>query len=574
MATLQSLLLILEDKVEYARDLLLAKEILTSLMKQHPLTDVSIPLGERLLFIKISFRVMNLLLDPSTKDKWGVTYKIFGADEPLDLIFNVDLFSSDVIVFMKTNRIEKFTSENDNIDAEFLLLTTLSESSVYLPVDADDKETFIKIPAKAFKEIELDHGQYGISSVIYPHGSDVIHSSESDLVIGSAIISSTIHPKLSEPFPKPIEINFLHTMLGNNSECVFLTKFDNLPNISWSRDGCYVLETSLEETVCACNHLTNFALLMQPVPIEISEIHHKVLSIITFIGCGISMATLLVTFITIVYFRLNSDRVTILQNMVMALLMAQFIFLIGIDATENQEGVCRFIAILLHYLYLATFFWMMVQGMLLYSKIKNVFNQSSKIVQFLVIGWGVPLVIVGISAGLKWRSYGNENYCWLSFDGGLPAAFIAPAMTVILMNIFVLGMVIRAFMSVRVNAKKTEVEKMRAGIRAAVILTPLLGLTWIFGVLAVNGDTLVFQYLFTMTNSLQGLMVFLFHCCLNDEVKAAYNRKFKRQTQSREVKYTHGKATEAWADTTTTTNAIKKPFEIIEKSDDKKLSTI
>lgn len=44
----------------------------------------------------------------------------------------------------------------------------------------------------------------------------------------------------------------------------------------------------------------------------------------------------------------------------------------------------------------------------------------------------------------------------------------------------------------------------RSGLKAVVALMPLLGLTWLFGFLSVDGDnTLIFTYLFTICNSLQ-----------------------------------------------------------------------
>ena len=40
-------------------------------------------------------------------------------------------------------------------------------------------------------------------------------------------------------------------------------------------------------------------------------------------------------------------------------------------------------------------------------------------------------------------------------------------------------------------------------MKATLILLPLLGLTWVFGLLAVNENTAVFAWLFTIFNSLQ-----------------------------------------------------------------------
>ena len=65
---------------------------------------------------------------------------------------------------------------------------------------------------------------------------------------------------------------------------------------------------------------------------------------------------------------------------------------------------------------------------------------------------------------------------------------------------------------------KTQSVKLRTGVRASAALLPLLGITWLFGLLGFSYDTIVFKYIFAIFNSLQGLMVFIFHCALNDKV--------------------------------------------------------
>ena len=58
----------------------------------------------------------------------------------------------------------------------------------------------------------------------------------------------------------------------------------------------------------------------------------------------------------------------------------------------------------------------------------------------------------------------------------------------------------------RMQADKTShLEKVRQGVKACAVLFPLLGLTWVFGVLSVTDAGLVFQYIFTIFNSLQVL---------------------------------------------------------------------
>lgn len=58
----------------------------------------------------------------------------------------------------------------------------------------------------------------------------------------------------------------------------------------------------------------------------------------------------------------------------------------------------------------------------------------------------------------------------------------------------------------------------RAWIRRSVMLLPVLGVTWSFGFLTFISSTVVFHYLFTILNSLQGFFIFLNFCILDDRV--------------------------------------------------------
>lgn len=59
----------------------------------------------------------------------------------------------------------------------------------------------------------------------------------------------------------------------------------------------------------------------------------------------------------------------------------------------------------------------------------------------------------------------------------------------------------------------------RAWLRGAIVLVFLLGLTWTFGLLYLNQESVVMAYIFTILNSLQGLFIFVFHCVQNEKVR-------------------------------------------------------
>ena len=53
----------------------------------------------------------------------------------------------------------------------------------------------------------------------------------------------------------------------------------------------------------------------------------------------------------------------------------------------------------------------------------------------------------------------------------------------------------------------------------ALAIMCLLGLTWLFGALAISDARIVFEYLFCIFNSLQGFFIFFFHCIRIKEVR-------------------------------------------------------
>ena len=73
-----------------------------------------------------------------------------------------------------------------------------------------------------------------------------------------------------------------------------------------------------------------------------------------------------------------------------------------------------------------------------------------------------------------------------------------------------------------------------AQIRGAFTVMTLLGVTWVFGPFAINEAKVVVNYIFTILNSLQGFLIFVFRCCFNPEVRMAWvmlikTGKFKRR---------------------------------------------
>ncbi|XP_058672668.1 adhesion G-protein coupled receptor D1 [Ammospiza caudacuta] len=313
--------------------------------------------------------------------------------------------------------------------------------------------------------------------------------------------------------------------------CAFLD-YSNGSGV-WSDEGCVRQSGDLNYSVCLCNHLTNFAILMQVVPLQLTREHQVALSSITYIGCALSILCLTITLVTFAVLSsvstIRNQRYHIHANLSSAVLLAQALLLASFQFSPATLP-CKILAILLHFFFLSAFAWMLVEGFHLYSMVIKVFgSEESKHLYYYGIGWGCPLVICVISASSSLDSYGESGNCWLSLEDGAIWAFVAPAMFVILVNIGILIAVTRVISRISADNYKVhgDANAFKLTAKAVAVLLPILGSSWIFGILAVNAHALVFQYIFAVFNSLQGFFMFLFHCLLNSEVRAAFKHKTK-----------------------------------------------
>nr|XP_019604370.1 PREDICTED: adhesion G-protein coupled receptor D1 isoform X1 [Rhinolophus sinicus] len=301
----------------------------------------------------------------------------------------------------------------------------------------------------------------------------------------------------------------------------------------WSTQGCVLTEGNLGYSTCRCSHLTNFAILMQVVPLELTRGHQVALSSISYVGCSVSVLCLIITLVTFAMLSsvstIRNQRYHIHANLSFAVLVAQVLLLISFHCQPGTVP-CQVLAMLLHYFFLSAFAWMLVEGLHLYSMVIKVFgSEDSKHLYYYGIGWGFPLLICVISISSAMDSYGTTNNCWLSLQSGAIWAFVAPALLVIVVNISILVAVTRVISQISADNYKIhgDPSAFKLTAKAVAVLLPILGTAWVFGVLAVNNQALVFQYVFAVLNSLQGFFIFLFHCLLNSEVRAAFKHKTK-----------------------------------------------
>ncbi|XP_077327711.1 adhesion G protein-coupled receptor E5, partial [Lithobates pipiens] len=417
------------------------------------------------------------------------------------------IFSKRMPLSNKKNFINAVTTSRGSIDQEISL--TNKNSSISLGT----KTALGNVYTSVFGCLE-----YGNINKLL-EGAELQNNSQNQTVkLVSSVVSVFLGIANTSKLREPIQLQLNFTdeeVTPNQTHCAFWSAATS----AWSTEGCETLKRDDYGVVCNCTHLTSFAILM-----ALNNIESWTLSLITKIGLSISIVCLSAAIITFCVCRfLRGTRNTIHIHLCVCLLLGHCIFLIGVEATSNR-AVCGIVAGLLHFFYLSAFCWMSLEGLELYLMLVTVFKTQVKTRYLLAMGYGVPTTIIVISAAVFPEGYGNKKHCWLSTEHNFIWSFMGPVCVIILINcgIFVLTVWKLAEKMTAINPEQGKLKRIRSLTVTSVAQLCILGCCWAFGFLMFGKTALVFAYIFTICNILQGLQIFFLHCLMNKKVREKY----------------------------------------------------
>uniref|UniRef100_A0A3B3WUN0 Adhesion G-protein coupled receptor G6 n=1 Tax=Poecilia mexicana TaxID=48701 RepID=A0A3B3WUN0_9TELE len=364
------------------------------------------------------------------------------------------------------------------------------------------------------------------------------------LSLNSYVVASSVGNISITDLQDPVKIEIAHLSDQGSSrrKCVFWDFSMNRGDGGWNNRGCSVSkESTSSRTICLCNHLTHFGILMDisQTSLRIDPENKKVLTFLSYIGCGISAICSAATLLTYIAFEnLRRDSPSkILMNLSTSLLFLNIVFLLDgwLASMVYSEGLCISAAVLLHYFLLTSFTWMGLESVHMYIALVKVFNTYIRryILKFCIVGWGLPAVLVGIVVTANKDYYGVLNnhtddsamMCWIKEKSVFYTTCVGYFCLMFLLNV---AMFIVVMMQIcgrnGKRSNRTLREEILRNLRSVVSLTFLLGMTWGFALFAWGPVYLTFTYLFTIFNSLQGLFIFIFHCALKENVQKQWRR--------------------------------------------------
>ncbi|XP_061620302.1 adhesion G protein-coupled receptor L3-like isoform X6 [Phyllopteryx taeniolatus] len=516
-------------------------------------------------YVQAMVETVNNLLQPQAQTAWrelSAGEQLRAATTLLDTVEQGAFILADNL--LKTDIVQENT---DNIQLEVARMSTDGNLPDLKFPQTGGQGSSIQLSANTLKQ----HGRNGeirIAFVLYKHigmylstentsmklDSDVMAANYS-VIVNSPVITAAINKDANKVYlsdPVIFTIRHLQQSKENfNPNCSFWSYSKRTMTGYWSTQDCRLLGTNRTHTTCSCTHLTNFAVLMAHMEVKSTDpVHDMLLDVITWVGILLSLVCLLVSLFTFCFFRgLQSDRNTIHKNLCICLFIAESLFLVGINRTD-QPIACAVFAALLHFFFLAAFTWMFLEGVQLYILLVEVFeSEHSRRRYFYLVGYGLPALVVAVSAAVDYRSYGTDRVCWLRLDTYFIWSFIGPATLIIMLNVVFLGIALYKMFHhtailkpdsgcldninhryydgcviVELHCYQDYEPKLKSWVIGAIALLCLLGLTWAFGLMYVNESTLVMAYLFTIFNSLQGMFIFIFHCVLQKKVRKEYGK--------------------------------------------------
>lgn len=355
------------------------------------------------------------------------------------------------------------------------------------------------------------------------------------LRMNSRIVGGTVTGDKKKNFSESIVYTLQHIQPKQKTEKPICVSWNSdVKNGRWASSGCETVKSSETHTVCSCNRMANLAIIMASgkLTMEFS------LYIISHVGTVISLVCLALAIATFLLCRAIQNHNTYMHlHLCVCLFLAKILFLTGIDKTDNQT-VCAIIAGFLHYLFLACFFWMLVEAVMLFLMVRNLkvvnyfSSRNIKMLHLCAFGYGLPVLVVVISATLQPRGYGLHNRCWLNTETGFIWSFLGPVCTIIMINSVLLAWTLWVLRQklCSVNSEVSKLKDTRLLTFKAIAQIFILGCSWVLGIFQIGPLANIMAYLFTIINSLQGAFIFLIHCLLNHQVRDEYRKLLTRKT--------------------------------------------
>ncbi|XP_047495309.1 adhesion G protein-coupled receptor L2-like isoform X1 [Penaeus chinensis] len=424
-----------------------------------------------------------------------------------------------------------------------------------------DTRNQVKVVFVAYNELHCTINSVPCNPRIAKHKLDLpARDQVNSAVIGAKVGGvSTWHAALDEY----VEVRLQHIYTGDiyllgRPTCVWW----DIRFHRWAKDGCRLVETDKFVSVCHCDHLTNLAVVMDINGlVDDTDVMYYVLQCVIIIGCVVTVVSLALCILCFLIFKDLKEKTSSLvhANLCGSLMLAELVLLGGLDAAEDTVA-CKTVAALLHYFFLATFTWSAIGAFHVYMTFVKVrMPERSPLKYYMCVGYLAPFSYVSLTLAFTHaEGYATRKACWLSPNGVL-WTFAGPLTVIMLIN------AVAYFMTMQVtwrenaliansitnsnnnitkssssknnsnnstssrssNNQKKKAESPMKKVCSSLAVVFILCLTWMAGFFFFISETYIMAGIFTFLNSMQGVVIFVFHIAINTPITQEVKRILK-----------------------------------------------
>ncbi|XP_060580303.1 corticotropin-releasing factor receptor 2-like isoform X2 [Ruditapes philippinarum] len=285
--------------------------------------------------------------------------------------------------------------------------------------------------------------------------------------------------------------------------------------------------------------------------------HLMAIRVIYNVGFCISTLALIIALFIFIYFRsLRCLRNSIHCHLIVTFIIKNIVWIIMRHSLMYMQDsayswCCKTLTSIFNFAHATNFFWMFVEGLYLHVIIVWTYSADKiKLRYLLFIGWGLPSI--NIIAWVIIRAVYDNDHCWFPHPEGNSVydyVYIGPILFVLLANIIFLSTIVWVLIT-KLRASNSLDTQYRKAVKATIILFPLLGITYVLFIIPPSDHPqvkLVFRYINAVLQSFQGLMVAIFYCFLNGEVKGVLKKKISRFNDARSLSTKYTRTSYGWS---------------------------
>lgn len=262
------------------------------------------------------------------------------------------------------------------------------------------------------------------------------------------------------------------------------------------------------------------------------------MDIISITGCGLSLFGLLCIWVIALCCKKwrsqSSNKLLLHICLVLTLIMAYFLFL-NIPQLRSElinianRRHCIAEGAFLQYSVLVLFLWMLLLAIMQYKRyviVLGIQRPRHFILKYALLAWGLPLVPTAVVVYFDATSYmpynknGEEIYA-ICYPSGL-SLYLAVLLPISLIVTTNLGIFIYIMCSIRHSLgdfkRENDKKNLLVQVRLSILLFSVLGIAWIFGILAHIDESRILSVIFCLTATLQGFVLFVYIVVIDQSV--------------------------------------------------------